>query len=148
MTASNAAAGPSTSDYTQIFYPVINSYNELTGQDLKTHCVASDSDLVNPATVLNVFRDRMQGFDEFQNGNVTLMTCLQSTVDNLFTISTKLNLGGSADSEIVSVKAFLSYRVLQEYTFLSFPRPRKQSAPLSSFSSAWVPSNDSLHAFS
>ena len=146
MAASNAAAGPSTSDYTQIICPVINTYNKLTGQDLKTHSAASD--LVNPATVLNVFRDRMQGFDEFQNGNVTLMTCLQSIVDNLFTISTKLNLGGSADSEIVSVKAFLSYRVLQEYTFLSFPRPRKQSAPLSPFSSAWVPSNDSLHAFS
>jgi len=146
MPTNNATAALSTSDYTQIFRPVINNYNELTGQDLKTHCSASD--LVDATTVLNVFQDRMQRFDEFRNGSVTLMTCLQSTVDILFTVSTKLNLGESADSEIVSVKAFLSYCVLQEYLFLSFSRPRKQSAQLSSFSSACVPSRDSLHAFS
>ena len=121
MSTSNAAAGPSTSYYSRIFCPVMNSYNKLTGQDLKTRCATSD--LVNPAAVLNVFRDRMQGFDEFRNGNEALMTCLQSIVDLLFTISTKLNLGESADSEIVSVNAFLSYRVLLEHLFLSYPRP-------------------------
>ena len=148
MSTSNAAAGPSTSDYARIFCPVINSYNEFTGQDLKTRCTASN--LVNPTAVLNVFRDRMQGFEEFRNGNEALMTCLQSTVDHLFTISTKLNLGDNvnSDSEIVSVKAFLSYQAPLDYLFLSYPRPRKQSAPLSLFSSAWVSSNDSPRAFS
>ncbi len=104
MSISNAAAGPSTSDYTQIFCPAINSYNKLTGQDLNTHCAGGSaaSDLVNKAAVLNGFRDRMQSFDGFRNGNETLMTYLESTVDILFAISTKLNLGESADSEIVS----------------------------------------------
>jgi len=151
MSTSNAAAGPSTSDYTQIFCPAINNYNKLTGQDLNTHCADSAaSDLVNKAAVLKVFRDRMQGFDEFRNGNEILMTCLESIVDILLAISTKLNLGESADSEIVSVKAFLSYRVLLKYLFLSCPCPRKQFAPLSSFSSPsrCVSSNDSLRAFS
>jgi len=122
MPTSNAAtaSGRSTSDYTQIFCPVINSYHELTGQDLKTHCAASD--LVNPTAVLDVFLDRMQHFYEFRNGDVELMTCLQSTVDILFTISTELNLGGSADSEIVSVKAFLSYPIVyyKNISFLAF----------------------------
>ena len=105
MSISNAAAGPSTSDYTQIFCPAINSYNKLTGQDLNTHCAGGSaaSDLVNKAAVLNVFRDRMlQSFDEFRKGNETLMAYLESTVDILFAISTKLNPGESADSEIVS----------------------------------------------
>jgi hypothetical protein len=134
MPTSDATAGPSTSDYTKIFCPAITNYNNLTGQDLTTHCAASD--LVNPAAVYNVLRDRMQGFNEFRNGNTILMTCLQSTVDFLFTIETKLDLEESADSEIVSVKAFLSYRVLLEYLFLSSPHPRKQSAQLSLLSSA------------
>ena len=133
MRTSNATASPSTSasDYAQVFCPAINNYNKLTGQDLKTHCAASD--LVNPAAVYNVLRGRMQGFDEFRNGNMILMTYLQSTVDFLFTIETRLDLGESADSEIVSVKTFLSYRVLLEYLFLSYPHPRKPSAPLSLF---------------
>jgi hypothetical protein len=140
MHRSNATAAPSTSatasDYTQIFFPAINSYNKLTGQDLKTHCAASD--LVDPAAVYNMLQVRMQGFDEFRNrdGNMILMTCLQSTVDFLFTIETKLGIGESADSEIVSDKAFFSYRVLLEYLFLSYPHPRKQSASLSLFSLA------------
>jgi len=108
MPTTHAAAGPSTSDYhTQIFFPVINSYNELTGQDLQTRCAASD--LVNPAAVVSAFRVRLQGFDEFRNGDETLITCLQSIVDLLSTISTKLNPRESADSEIVSLKAFISY---------------------------------------
>lgn len=115
MPTSNAAAGPSTSYYTQIFCPVIKSYNKLTGQNLKTHCAASD--LVNPAAVLKVFEDRVQDFDDrnVRNDDATLMEYLQITVDLLFTISTKLNLGENVDSEIVSVNAFLSYQILLEY---------------------------------
>lgn len=107
MPTSNAAAGPSTPDYhTQIFCPVIDDYNKLTGQDLQTHCPASD--LVNTTAVVSAFRDQLQDFDEFRDGNEKLMTCLESIVGLLSTISTKLNPRESADSEIVSVKALIS----------------------------------------
>lgn len=119
MHTGNATASPSTSasDYTQIFCPAINNYNNLTGQDLKTHCAASD--LVNPAAVYTMLRGRMQGFDQFRNGNMILMTCLQSTVDFLFTIETKLDLEERADSEIVSVKAFFSLVLVSNTTGIS-----------------------------
>jgi len=86
---------------------VINDYNKLTGQDLQTHCATSD--LVNTAAVVTAFRDQLQGFDEYRDGNRALMTCLQSIVGLLSTTSTKLDPRESADSEIVSVKAFISY---------------------------------------
>jgi hypothetical protein len=119
MSASNQA----TNSPTEIFEAASNKYKALTGQDLRTHPLATELESINnsPDSVLGVFRKQAQALDKFRNGDDKLIKSLTPIVNILFAISATLG-------SLVSLHCFkFSIAVLQHPFFShSLPKGPKQ----------------------
>ena len=87
-------------NFTAIFEAASNKYKSLTGQDLRTHPLATELESRNgsPDSILGVFRKQAQALDKFRNGDDKLMKYLTPIVHILFTFST----AAGADIGLVS----------------------------------------------
>ena len=89
MSASNQTTDASTG----VLEAASNKYKTLTGQDLRTHPLATELESNNnsPESVLGVFRKQAQALDKFCNGDDDkLMKFLTPVVNILFAISAAL----------------------------------------------------------
>jgi hypothetical protein len=63
-------------------------YEDLSGEDLATHPVAAElDDWDSVDTVLKLFQDKAQGFNEFRKGNKKLLMRLTPVVNTVVAIS-------------------------------------------------------------
>ena len=117
MSTSNQTTDAST-NFTAIFEAASNKYKSLTGQDLRTHPLATELESRNnsPDSILGVFRKQAQALDKFRNGDDKLMKYLTPIVHILFKFST----AAGADIGLVGLCCF-SMPTLQ-YLFLSHSR--------------------------
>jgi hypothetical protein len=108
MSASNQTTDPSAI-FTAIFEAASNEYKTLTGQDLRTHPLATELERNNdsPDSILGVFRKQAQALDKFRKGDDKLMKSLTPIVHILFTFSTT----AGANIGLVGV-CFFSFPVL------------------------------------
>jgi hypothetical protein len=108
MSASHRTTDSSVSNFTAIFEAASINYNTLTGQDLRTHPLATELESNNnsPDSILGVFRKQAQALDKFRNGDDKLMKSLTPIVNILFTFSTT----AGADIGLVSICRFLYSR--------------------------------------
>ena len=121
--ASNHTTDPSAT-FTAIFEAASNKYKTLTGQDLRTHPLATEfeGNSNSPDSILGVFRKQAQALDKFRKGDDKLMKSLTPIVNILLTFSATLGAGIS----LVSLD-FFSISVLQ-HSFLSHSRPQRCSS--------------------
>jgi hypothetical protein len=89
MSASSQTRDPSAI-FTTIFEAASNEYKTLTGQDLRTHPLATELEGNNdsPDSVLGVFRKQAQALDKFRKDDDKLMKSLTPIVHILYTFST------------------------------------------------------------
>ena len=116
MSANNQTTDAST----EIFEAASNKYKTLTGQDLRTHPLATEleSNYNSPDSVLGVFRRQAQALDKFRNGDDKLMKYLKPIVNILFAISATMG-------SLVSLHCFkFSIPVLQ-HLFFSHSLPKQ-----------------------
>ena len=90
MSASNQTADSSSNNFATIFEAASNNYKTLTGQDLRTHPLATELESNNnsPDSILGIFRKQAQLLDKFCNDDDKLMKSLTPIVNILFTFST------------------------------------------------------------
>ncbi len=94
MATSNQTTDPSISNFTTIFDAASHEYKTLTKQDLGAHPFAAALEGHNsPDSILNVFQNQAQTFDEFRKGDDKLMASLTPIVNILFTFSASLGEG-------------------------------------------------------
>ena len=107
MSASNQTRDPSAV-FTAIFEAASNEYKTLTGQDLRTHPLATELERNNdsPDSILGVFRKQAQALDKFRKGDDKLMRSLTLVVHILFTFSTT----AGADIGLVGLCFFSLFR--------------------------------------
>jgi hypothetical protein len=102
------SAGSQTKDpsaiFTTIFEAASNEYKTLTGQDLRTHPLATELEGNNdsPDSILGVFQKQAQALDKFCKGDDKLMKSLTPIVHILCTFS------ATAGANIGLVGLFLS----------------------------------------
>jgi hypothetical protein len=122
MSASNQTTDPSAANFTVIFEAASNKYKSLTGQDLRTHPLATKFENNNnsPDSILDVFRKQAQSLDKFREGDDKLMKSLMPIVNILLTFSATLGAGIS----LVRLDV-LSISVLLQHSFLSHSRPQR-----------------------
>ena len=89
ISTSNQTRDPSAI-FTAIFEAASNEYKTLTGQDLRTHPLATELERNNdsPDSIMGVFRKQAQALDKFRKGDDKLMKSLTPIVHILFTFST------------------------------------------------------------
>jgi hypothetical protein len=105
MASSNRTTDSSVSNFAAIFEAASNNYKTLTGQDLRTHPLATEIESNNnsPDSILSVFRKQAQALDKFRKGDDKLIKSLTPIVNILFTFSTT----AGADIGLVSLCCFL-----------------------------------------
>jgi hypothetical protein len=104
MSTSNQTTDAPPTNFTAIFEAASNKYKTLTGQDIRTHPLATELESNNnsPDSVLGVFRKQAQALDKFRSGDDKLMKYLTPIVNILFTFSTT----AGADIGLVSLYCF------------------------------------------
>ena len=127
--ASHRTTDSSVSNFAAIFQAASNDYKTLTGQDLRTHPLATEleSNSNSPDSILGVFRKQAQSLDKFCNGDDKLIKSLTPIVNILFTFSTT----AGADIGLVSICRFL-YACLK-HPLLSHFRPQRWSSLVLAF---------------
>ena len=131
MSASNRTTDSSVSNFAAIFEAASNNYKTLTGQDLRTHPLATELESNNSSLdfILGVFRKQAQSLDKFRNGDDKLIKSLTPIVSILFTFSTT----AGADIGLVSICRSL-YSGLK-HPFLKLFRPQRWSPLVLAFCS-------------
>ena len=121
MSANNQTADPSASNFSAIFEAASNDYKALTGQDLRTHPLATEleSNSNSPHSILGVFRKQAQALDKFCKGDDKLIKSLTPIVNVLFTFSAT----AGADIGLVSFVVFSM--PVQQRLFLSHSLPQR-----------------------
>jgi hypothetical protein len=120
MSTSNQTADAST-NFIAIFEAASNRYKTLTGQDLRTHPLATEleTNSNSPDSILGVFRKQAQALDKFHNGDDKLTKTLTPIVNILFTFST------TAGANIGLVSLCCPSTLALQYLFLSHSRPQR-----------------------
>ena len=131
MSTSNQTADASTTNFIAIFEAASNRYKTLTGQDLRTHPLATELETNNnsPDSILGVFRKQAQALDKFHNGDDKLTKTLTPIVNILFTFST------TAGANIGLVSLCCPSTLALQYLFLSHSRPQRCYLRVLAFSS-------------
>ena len=112
MSTSNQTTDASPTNFTAIFEAASNKYKTLTGQDLRTHPLATEFESNNnsPDSVLSVFRKQAQSLDKFRGGDDKLMKSLMPTVNVLLTFSATLGAGISlVRLDVLSISVLLQH---------------------------------------
>jgi hypothetical protein len=76
----------------------LDKYTKQTGKDLRNHPLALKIGQCDSAeSILAIFQEQAQEFDEFRNGNSKLIRWLQPVVTGLYTLSTSSALRGGVN---------------------------------------------------
>jgi len=76
-------------NFDAIFNEAMAKYANQTGHDLRNHPLASKIDACDSAeSILAIFQEQAQQFDEFRNGDHRLIKWIQPFVTNLHALST------------------------------------------------------------
>jgi hypothetical protein len=71
----------SFTSFEAIFNAALTQYTKRTGKDLRNHPLASKVDNCdNPESILDIFQEQAQTFDEFKNGDTKLFKWLKPVV--------------------------------------------------------------------
>ena len=82
-----------TSNFEAIIDAALAKYTRQTGKDLRNHPLALKINQCDSAeSILAIFQEQAQEFDEFRNGNSKLIKWLQPVVTGLYTLSTNPSL--------------------------------------------------------
>jgi fungal STAND N-terminal Goodbye domain len=96
------------SDFEALFNAALAKYTKQTGKDLRNHPLADRIDgCDNPDSILDIFQEQSQAFDEFRNGDTKLFKWLRPVVNVLHALSTNAVLTDRAS--LVSPAAFSSF---------------------------------------
>ena len=105
-----STANTSTSNYQTIFDNAIEAYKKKTKKNLRSHpLLAKIQACDSPDAVLNVFREKIPGFDQSQSTDYGLTKWLNPTVNVLFKFSVFLG-GGISLGSLIELEAN-SFRV-------------------------------------
>jgi len=118
-TMSSAPNRTSTpSNFEALFDAALEQYTKRTGQDLRNHELARMLDRCeSPDSILAIFKEQSQAFDQFRDGDPKLIKWLTSIVNGLHAISTSAAV--SAGASLVSL---IQYPIPLPMSFNSFPR--------------------------
>jgi hypothetical protein len=118
MSTSNQTTDAPPTNFTTIFESASNKYKTLTGQDLRTHPLATELESHNnsPDSILGVFRKQARALDKFRSGDDKLMKYLTPIVNILFTFTT------TAGANIGLVSLCCPSTLALQYPFLSHSR--------------------------
>jgi len=106
--SSTSSTTSASSNFDAIFNAALAKYANQTGHGLRNHPLASKIDACNSAeSILAVFREQAQKFDEFRNGDHRLIKWIQPFVINLHTLSTNPAL--TTALSLVSATKIISY---------------------------------------
>jgi hypothetical protein len=113
--APNRTSTPSI--FKALFDAALEKYTKRTGQDLRNHELARMLDRCeSPDSILAIFKEQSQAFDEFRNGDPKLIKWLTPIVNGLHAISTSAAI--SAGASLVSLT---QYPIPLPMSFNSFP---------------------------
>ena len=100
--APNGTSTPTPSNFETLFDAALEKYTKRTGQDLRNHELARMLDRCeSPDSILAIFKEQSQDFDEFRNGDPKLIKWLTPIVNGLHAISTSAAI--SAGASLVSL---------------------------------------------
>jgi hypothetical protein len=100
--APNGTSTPTPSNLETLFDAALEKYTKRTGQDLRNHELARMLDRCeSPDSILAIFKEQSQDFDEFRNGDPKLIKWLTPIVNGLHAISTSAAI--SAGASLVSL---------------------------------------------
>ena len=106
-----------SSNFEILFNAALAKYAQQTGNDLRNHPLAHKIDICDsPDSFLRVFQEQAQKFDEFRNGDHSLIKWLQPVVTRIHALSTSATVSSVASAVRPNnfIAFFLSYQ-----TFLS-----------------------------
>ena len=104
------------SDFEALFDAALEKYTKRTGQDLRNHELARMLDRCeSPDSILAIFKEQSQAFDEFRNGDPKLIKWLTPIVNGLHAIS-----GSAAISAGASLVSLTQYPIPLPMSFNSF----------------------------
>jgi len=87
------SASPTSSDFEALFNTALTKYTEQTGKDLRNHPLAHRIGRCNsPDSLLDVFQEQAQAFEEFRSGDRRLTKWLQPIVNCVYALSTNAAL--------------------------------------------------------
>jgi hypothetical protein len=96
MSSASKMTSP-VSNFETLFDTALAKYTKRTGQDLRNHPLAAAIDRCNsPDSILAIFQEQSQAFDEFRNGDPKLIKWLGPVVNGLHAISTNTVLSDGA----------------------------------------------------
>ena len=105
------------SKFETFFETALAKYAKCTGQDLRNHPLAAAIDRCDsPDSILAMFQEQSQAFDEFRNGDPKLIKLLGPVVNGLHAISTNTVLSSAAS--LVSPNQF-RFRCQSDFTLTS-----------------------------
>lgn len=82
-----------SSNFEAIIDVALAKYTRQTGKDPRNHPLALKINQCDSAeSILAIFQEQAQEFDEFRNGNSKLIKWLQPVVTSLYTLSTSSSL--------------------------------------------------------
>src|SRR5579863_9903720 len=100
-----------TSNFEALFDAALAKYTKQTGKDLRNHPLALKIDQCDSAeSILTIFQEQAQEFDEFRNDNSKLIKWLQPVVTGLYTLSTSSALSDGVNH--VGPSKYLQVRFL------------------------------------
>ena len=90
MSSESASNTASTASHFQtLFNAALAKYTKQTGKDLRSHPLADKIDNCDgPDSILNIFQEQAQAFDEFRNGDTKLLKWLRPVVNVIHALST------------------------------------------------------------
>ena len=117
--SSNSNTPASSSNFGSLFNAALAKYTKQTGTDLRNHPLSNRIDSCDsPDSILEVFQEQAQAFDQFRRGDTGLFKWLTSVVNVLHALSNNPVLSGSAS--LVNPATFSI--IYSTYLNLLFPR--------------------------
>lgn len=127
--SSNTTSTVTSSSFEAVFNVALDQYTKQTGEDLHNHPLASKIDSCDsPDSILDIFQEQAQTFDEFRKGDIKLFKWLRPVVKVLHDLSNNRALSDSASH--VS-PATLCYINSHHFLFPRCFRPQRQSSLVS-----------------
>ena len=86
---SQSSASNTASNFEPLLNAALAKYTKQTGKDLRSHPLADKIDSCDgPDSILDIFQEQAQAFDEFRNGDTKLFKWLRPVVNVLHALST------------------------------------------------------------
>ena len=128
---SNPAPAVTSSNFETVFNAALDKYTKQTGKDLRNHPLAARIDGCDgPDSILDIFQEQSQAFDEFRESDTKLFKWLRPVVNVLHALSTNAVL--SDNTSLVSFATFFIVHSVYLNTLCPrFFRPQRLFSPAS-----------------